>query len=393
MSVDILKISKDAIAASKIYDDVINASIGMFYDEDKSIGGMPIVSKAIRSLPDDKILPYPSVDGGLEFKNNVISWVLGKYEDSIRKQMYINACATPGGSGAIASTLAVYSKPGESIFVSDIRWQYERFADRAKLNIFDHELFNGDSFNIDSFRNKLKELCAIQKRVIIIINDPCHNPTGFTLSEKEFEQIIDIMNDLVNNDLIFLYDLAYLDFSHEADNRKKITYLPKLKNHVMTILSFSGSKTFGAYGLRLGAAIGLSHDQEKVNDFHKKYVNEARGSWSATPTVSIELLNYFSRQENKDEFLKGLNHITTLVQKRSASFIKQAKEIGLKTHPFRSGFYTVVLTPSPETDYLKLAENHIFAVPMTGGIRLALCSLSTKEIDGLPKKIKTILNL
>lgn len=393
MSVDILKISKDAIAASKIYDDVINASIGMFYDEDKSIGGMPIVSKAIRSLPDEKILPYPAVDGGMEFKKNVISWVLGKYEESIRNQMFINACATPGGSGAIASTFAVYSKPGDSIFVSDIRWQYERFADRAKVNIFEHKLFKGDHFDLDSFKEKLTELCAIQKQVIVVINDPCHNPTGYTLSEAEFKQIISIFNEFENNDLVFLYDLAYLDFSHEKDTRKKMTYLPQLKKHVMTILSFSGSKTFGAYGLRLGAAIALSHDEEKVNQFHKKYVNEARGSWSATPTVSIELLNHFSKKENKDAFLKGLDHITSLVQERSESFIKQANEIGLKTHPFRSGFYTVVLTPNPDVDYLKLADHHIYAVPMSGGIRLALCSLSKTEIIGLPQKIKTILNL
>lgn len=393
VSVDILKISKDAIAASKIYDDVINASIGMFYDEDKSIGGMPIVAKAIRSLPDEKILPYPAVDGGMEFKNNVISWVLGQYEKSIRSQMFINACATPGGSGAIASTFAIYSKPGDSIFVSDIRWQYERFAERAKLNVFEHKLFKGDSFDLDSFRQKLAELCAIQKQVIVIINDPCHNPTGYTLSETEFQQIITTLNQFENNDLVFLYDLAYLDFSHENDNRKKMTYLPQLKNHVMTILSFSGSKTFGVYGLRLGAAVGLSHDEEKVNQFHKKCVNEARGSWSATPTISIELLNHFSMKENKDAFLKGLDHINTLVQQRSSSFIKQAKEIGLKTHPFRSGFYTVVLTPNPDEDYLKLAEHHLYAVPMSGGIRLALCSLSKAEIVGLPQKIKTILHL
>jgi len=393
VSVDILKISKDAIAASKIYDDVINASIGMFYDEDKSIGGMPIVSKAIRSLPDEKILPYPAVDGGMEFKNNVISWVLGQYEHSIRSQMFINACATPGGSGAIASTFAIYSKPGDSIFVSDIRWQYERFADRAKLNVFEHKLFKGDNFDLDSFKEKLSELCAIQKQVIVIINDPCHNPTGYTLSEQEFQQIINILNQFENNNIVFLYDIAYLDFSHEKDTRKKMTYLPQLKNHVMTILSFSGSKTFGVYGLRLGAAIGLSHVEEKVNQFHKKFVNEARGSWSATPTISIELLNHFSMKENKDAFLKGLDHITTLVQQRSVSFIEQAKEIGLKTHPFRSGFYTVVLTPNPDEDYLKLAEHHLYAVPMSGGIRLALCSLSRAEIIGLPQKIKTILHL
>ncbi len=393
MAVDILKISKDAQEAAKQYKDVINASIGMFYDEDKRIGGMPTVSNAIKNLSDEEILPYPAVDGGALFKKNVISWVLGKYENEIKEKMFVNACATPGGSGAIASTFSIFSKPGESIFVSNIRWQYERFADRAKLDVFEHNLFDGDHFDLVSFKEKLAELCNIQKQVIVIINDPCHNPTGFTLSEEEFKGILNILNEMKDNDIVFLYDLAYLEYSHEDDNRKKITYLPMLKSHVLTIIGFSGSKTFGVYGLRLGAAIILSVDEEKVKAAHPKFVNEARGSWSATPTASIELFNKFSIESNRKEFNRDLSKINSLVQERSQSFISQANEIGLKTHPFRSGFYTVVLTKNPEIDYLKLAEHRIFAVPMSGGVRFALCSLSRNEIKGLPQKIKSILNL
>jgi len=393
MAVDILKISKDAIEASKIYNDVINASIGMFYDEDKKIGGMPTVSNQIKLLTDDEMLPYPAVDGGPLFKKNVISWVFGKYEEEIKKNLFVSACATPGGSGAIASIFSVFSKPGEYIFTSNIRWQYERFADRAKLNVFEHNLFINDQFDIKSFESKLNELCEIQKQVIVIVNDFCHNPTGFTLSENEFSDIVDILNKKVNNEIVFLYDLAYLEYSHEIDNRKKMTYLINALPHVTTLISFSGSKTFGIYGLRLGAAIVLSKIEQKVKETHLKLVNEARGSWSATPTVSIELFNKFSIPENRLEFNKDLDKINTLVQKRSESFITQAKEINLKTHPFRSGFYCVVLTKDPDNDYLKLAKERIFAVPMNGGVRFALCSLSLKEIEGLPKRIKTILDL
>ena len=393
MAVDILKISKDAREAKKLYNDVIDASIGMFFDEDKSIGGMPSVSKAIRTLTDDQVLPYPSVDGGPTFKKNLISWVLGKYEEDIKKTMYVDACATPGGSGAIASTFSVMAKPKEYIFVSDVRWQYERFADRAKLNLFEHKLFDGDAFNIQSFKERFNALCAIQHRVIVIVNDPCHNPTGYTLSLDEFNQIIDILNEKKDNDVVFLYDVAYLEFTHEEDNRLKMSYLPKLKDHVLTVISFSGSKTFGVYGLRMGAAILLSKNQEMVIDAHKKYVNEARGSWSATPTISIELFNHFAKPENKKVFLKDLVRLNSIVQARSTSFNEQAKEIGLITYPFRSGFYTVILTKNPDQDYLILQEHHIYAVPMNGGIRLALCSLSKSEIIGLPQKIKTILNL
>lgn len=393
VSVDILKISKDALEAAKIYDDVINASIGMFYDEDKTIGGMPIVTKAIRQFADELILPYPAVDGGADFKKNVISWVLGKYEPEIREKMFMSACATPGGSGAIASTFALYSKPNDYIFVSDVRWQYERFADRAKLRIFEHKLFKNDAFDLDSFKERLEELCQIQKQVIVIINDPCHNPTGYTLSLDEWRIIIDTLNEKINNDIVFLYDVAYLDFSHEEDTRQKMRFLPNLKKHVLTIISFSGSKTFGVYGMRLGAAIAISTNESLVKQAIPKYINEARGSWSATPTPSIELLNHFSKKENKDAFKQGLLHITTLVKKRSALFLEQAKEAGLVMYPFKSGFYAVILTKDPDQDYLKLAEHRIFAVPMNGGIRLALCSLSLKDIDGLSAKIKRILNI
>ena len=393
MSVDILKISKDALEAAKIYNDVINASIGMFYDEDKTIGGMPIVTKAIRQFADDLILPYPAVDGGADFKKNVISWVLGKHETEIREKMFMSACATPGGSGAIASTFALYSNPNDYIFVSDVRWQYERFADRAKLRIFEHKLFANNAFDLDSFRNRLDELCQLQKQIIVIINDPCHNPTGYTVSLEEWQVIINTLNEKKNNDIVFLYDVAYLDFSHEEDTRQKMRYLPQLDKHVLTIISFSGSKTFGVYGMRLGAAIAISTNEDLVKKAIPKFINEARGSWSATPTPSIELLNHFSMKEHKEAFRQGLSHITTLVQKRSALFLEQAKAAGLAMYPFKSGFYTVILTKNPDQDYLKLAEHRVFAVPMNGGIRLALCSLSLKEIDGLAIKIKQILNI
>lgn len=393
MSVDILKISRDAREAKKKYDDVIDASIGMFFDETKNIGGMPSVSKAIRELSDDEVMPYPAVDGGAVFKENLASWVLGDHEDKLKETLNVAVCATPGGSGAIAATFSVFTEPGDYIFVSDVRWQYERFAARAKLNIFEHELFDGDNFNLKSFKEKLNELALRQKKIIVIINDPCHNPTGYTLSETEFTEIINIINTKKDNEIVFLYDVAYLEFSHEEDKRAKIKILDQFEDHVTTVIAFSGSKTFGVYGLRMGAAIVLDKDENKIAEIHRKYVNEARGSWSATPTISIELFNHFSIPENKALFLNDLNNINDIVQERSKIFLEESKAIGLKAFPFRSGFYTVIFTKNPKEDYLTLQEHRIYAVPMNGGVRLALCSLSKSEIKGLSKRIKSILNL
>ncbi|BCR35135.1 pyridoxal phosphate-dependent aminotransferase [Mariniplasma anaerobium] len=392
MAIDILQISKTALEAQKTNPDVINASIGMFFDETRHIGGMPSVSKALRELPDMSILPYPAVDGGKDFKDHVISWTFGQYEDQIRKEMYVDACATPGGSGAIASTFSVYTKPNDFVFVSNVRWQYDRFADRAKIKLFEHNMFDQGGFDLKSFDEQLGNLCKIQKQVVVIVNDPCHNPTGYTLSLDEFKAVIDILNKYHKNDIVFLYDVAYLEYTSEKDKRIKMLELLRLEEHVLTILAFSGSKTFGVYGLRLGAAIGLTKSKTKIDNFRPRFVNEARGSWSATPTISIELLNHFSKKENHADFLKELKGIKDIVQKRSELFISQANEIGLKTYPFRSGFYVIALTDKPMEVFEKLTEKGIYVVPMENGIRIALCSISLKEIDGLPQKIKTLID-
>jgi hypothetical protein len=40
----------------------------------------------------------------------------------------------------------------------------------------------------------------------------------------------------------------------------------------------------------------------------------------------------------------------------------------------------------------KLTEKGIYVVPMENGIRIALCSISLKEIDGLPQTIKSLID-
>jgi aromatic-amino-acid transaminase len=391
MKVDIFKIAGDAVKSSLEYKDTINASIGMFYDEDKTIGGMPSVVTAIKNLEANQILPYPPVTGDAEYKRKLISWILKDYEVDIKSKMFVEIGASLGGSGAIASTFSIYGQPNEEILVSDVRWEYDRFVNRAHLKIFEHELFAGDGFNINSFKKRLGELCSRQNRVIVIINDPCHNPTGYTLTLEEWRQILLTLNDFKNNDIVFLYDISYIEYSSEDDTREKMSLLPLLDKNVLTIIAFSGSKTFGIYGMRMGAAMALSANEEKVKDFALKFHSEARGSWSAPVIASLELFKAMCEPVNKLSFDKDLQRIKDIMLKRGNLFKDQANEVGLKTHPFKSGFYTIVIVDNPEEAYFKLAKERIFAVPMITGIRFALCSLSIKEIEGLPQRIKKIL--
>lgn len=391
--IDILQIAKEAEAKKQKDARVINATIGMFYDEHRHVGGIPIVLDRIHHMPAIDMLPYPAVDGGPLFKNQVIDWVFGEYKDVLLKHFYVDVCATPGGSGAIATTFSVYGKTDDHIFVSDIRWQYDRFAARANMHLFEHHTFIDDHFDIQSFKQRLAVLCQKQQRVIVVINDPCHNPTGYTLSMEEWDEIIASLNAFPNNDIVFLYDLAYLEFSHEKNSRTKLSKLVNLNQHVKVVIAFSGSKTFGVYGLRLGAAIGLSKTKSDIEYFYNRFVEEARGSWSATPTIALSLFNFFAKKEQKKLFLDALNEAKHIVEKRSQVFREEAQKVGLDTYPFRSGFYTIVKTDDPMDSFNKLKTNGIYTIPMAHGIRVALCSITLQEVKGLASRMKHILSV
>jgi len=391
MVIDILQISRDAREAKRHFNDVIDASVGMFIGENGFVGGLPVVFETLKSMPPELMIPYPSVDGGQPFKDNVFDWVFQQYGDLIKKNFSHFVCATPGGSGAVASVFHTLVPKKEKILVSDVRWQYDRFSEPAGVELEHYSLFEGEYFNLASFREKLINLCQVQQRIVIVMNDPCQNPSGYTLSLKEWDDLIAVLNEMTHNELVLLYDIAYIDYSCEPDQRVKSAKLINLKPHVHVMVTFSGSKTFGAYGLRLGALIGLSRDKDWLQKERTRVFELARGTWSCSPTPSIELLNKMMTPENKPQFLQGLAEARATIIKRGQLFLSQAREVGLPLIPYVNGFYVIVKCDNSHHAYETLAKKHIFAVPVDQGIRVALCSLRLKDIDGLPARMKQLL--
>ncbi len=391
MVIDILQISREAREAKRHFRDVVDGSVGMFIDEEGFVGGLPIVYENLIKMMPEQLIPYPAVDGGQPFKNNVFSWAFQNYENLIKEHFHSYVVATPGGSGAIAAVLNNHSEPGDEVLVSDIRWQYDRFSEPAKLTLHSHPLFKGDHFDLEGFTKELKALCQIQHRVIVIINDPCHNPSGYTLSHAEWLGILEALNQQTANEMILLYDIAYIDYSCEIDQRAKAAELVRLAPHVNILVAFSGSKTFGTYGVRVGALIGLSRDADWIAKSRNRVFNFARGTWSCTPTPAIELLNRMLSPELKPSFVEGLRKARATIIQRGQLFLDQAKTVGLPLVPYRNGFYVIVTCPNAYEVYQKLTEHRIYAVPVEQGIRMALCSMSLKDIDGLPARLKKII--
>ena len=75
-----------------------------------------------------------------------------------------------------------------------------------------HTLFDGEGFNLKGFIEKANEIIAKQGKLVFFLNDPCNNPTGYTMTEEEFLSLIDYLNS-TKVPCVMVYDCAYMDMA------------------------------------------------------------------------------------------------------------------------------------------------------------------------------------
>ena len=395
LSSNILTIAAEAREAKKINPNVIDGTIGTLYDEDGKMLEFPSIKKIIDSLSYAEKFGYASTAGTAKFKEGIARWALMQTYDDVTKDFYYGVIPTPGGSGAIGNTIDNYANEGDSILVPNICWgPYNAMAKERGCSVKNYELFKDGAFNTEDFKKDAFELAEKQGRVLAIINDPCQNPTGYALEDKDWDEIISVINEISKDKtFVLLYDMAYIDYSHKGlfESREIFRKFKQFNENVMIVLAFSGSKTFSLYGLRIGAQMALTKDKEEIELFN--YANEfsARATWSNAAKMGVSLVEKLMFNDAlKNEFMKELEDASNLLLDRSKLFLKEAKECNLECYTYKSGFF-ITIPCNGEKVFDRLKENGIFVVPLKQGIRISLSALSKKEIANLASKIKEVL--
>jgi len=395
LSSNILTIAAEAREAKKLNPNVIDGTIGTLYDEDGKMLEFPSVKKIIDNLSYAEKFGYASTAGTAKFKEGIARWALMQTYDDVTKDFYYGVIPTPGGSGAIGNTIDNYANEGDSILVPNICWgPYNAMAKERGCDVKNYELFKDGVFNTEDFKKDALELAEKQGRVLAIINDPCQNPTGYALEDKDWDEIIDCINEISkDNTFVLLYDMAYIDYSHKGLNESREIFrkFKQFNENVMVVLAFSGSKTFSLYGLRIGAQMALTKDKEEIEYFNNANEFSARATWSNAAKMGVSLVEKLMFNDAlKNEFMKELEVASNLLLDRSKLFLKEAKQCKLECYTYKSGFF-ITIPCNGEKVFDRLKENGIYVVPLKQGIRISLSALSKKEIANLASKIKEVL--
>ena len=373
---------------------VTNATIGSLYDEQGQLVALNSVFEHYDAIPKQIKAAYAEgMAGNNSYRQQVYRWVVQGRQLNLAHSVI----ATPGGSGAVASTFCNILDEGQTVVLPDIAWgSYRLMASHNNINTVTYSMFDEDRFNLESFKSTCLATLKKQNKLLVVINDPCHNPTGYSMTNAEWEEVIAFINECSKQaPCVILNDIAYIDYGLNPNHtRDYLLNYNHLSDNVLVVVAFSCSKALTSYGLRCGAAVILGKDDHKVREAEIVYEKTARSLWSNIANAAMDNFTWVTT-ENLDNYMQEKETYIDLMRQRSTLFIEQANAHQLPYYPFREGFFVTLKIIDPELlshFHQALIEHHIYTVKVHCGIRIALCSLSIKKIDGLAKRMKEILD-
>jgi aromatic-amino-acid transaminase len=327
---------------------------------------------------------YAPIAGTADFLKAVI-------RDYFRNEPELEAMAvanaTPGGTGALRHAISNYLEPGQSLLTTSYFWgPYLTLSDEQDRKVDTFSMFNAEGqLDVAALDAKLEAHLASQGRVLLFLNDPCHNPTGYSMTAHEWRQVVDrLLAHASKGPVTLLVDTAYYLYGHQADSRAFIAELKPLLGKCGLLLSWSASKSFTHYGLRVGALVAVVPDAKEREKTAAALSYSSRGAWSNCNRGGLALVTRLLTEpalakacDTEREVFKAM------LTARVNAFNRLAKPRGLDYPRYEGGFFVTVFTADAQERHARMKEAGVFCVPQKGALRAALCSVAERDVGRL----------
>ena len=259
-------------------EDKIDLGVGIYRDDNGATPIMAAVKAAEERLAQaGGTKAYEGPRGNLDYCAAIEAFV---YADAARPGGLISF-ATPGGCGGLylGMSLIKRSAPTAKMWVSDPTWP-NHLAVAATLGLPTASYPYADpaapAVDVDKM---MSALSAAEPGDGVLIQGPCHNPTGIDLTLDEWAAFGKFCAD---RQLLPLLDVAYHGFAQSLDEDLKgvRTFLAGVPE---AILAYSCSKNFGLYRDRSGAVLVQSSSEAASEAVRTHLADIARTSYSMPP--------------------------------------------------------------------------------------------------------------
>lgn len=370
-------------------EDVVNATIGALLSDDGKLAVMPSVANALTTLPFETVAAYAPIPGRDDFRKAIVDDLLGDHGLSDAAV----CVATPGGTGALRVAFDDFLDRGQAALTGSFFWgPYRTIADESGRELTTFEMFDATGrFHVDSLDAKLRELMAAQGRALVLLNTPCHNPTGYSLDQAELDATCDVLaRHADRGPVTVVLDIAYGYFQPEALERCIATF-GKLAGRVLVLFAWSGSKAFALYGQRVGALVALCPDGPQRARILNALTYSCRGLWSNCNAGGMAAVaKLLSNDELRARVVSERAALVELLAKRVEFWNRLAGEAGLRYPRYDGGFFTTVFSDDPKSVGKTLSDRGIFLVPTAGAVRVAMCAVNERQIERIVVALREV---
>ena len=282
---------------------------------------------ALRNLK-ETVIEYSHSAGNESYRRS-----LAEYYKSVGIDVdFSNILITTGGSEAILFAFFSTLNPGDEVIIPEPFYtNYNAFAVQAGVKIVPVTTKIEYGFALPPIE-KFEELITEKTKGIVICNP--NNPTGALYSEKELNQLAEIVK---KHDLYLYSDEVYREFVYDGKKHLSVLNLEGLENNA--ILLDSVSKRYSACGFRIGAIVTRNKDiLETALKFGQARLSPPSFGQIAAEAALDTPQEYFD--EVYDEYIRRRNFLVEELNKIDGVYC-----------PTPGGaFYAVVKLPIDDSD-------------------------------------------
>ncbi|MDB5612772.1 MAG: aromatic amino acid aminotransferase [Devosia sp.] len=357
----------------------IDLGVGVYKDEKGVTAVMTAVRKAEqRILDNEKTKTYLGIAGNKGYGAAVLDLALADSVDRSR----VRIAQAPGGTGSlwVLMQLINRARPGATVWVSDPTWpNHNPIAENSGLVVKTYPYFDTVTRGV-KFDAMLAALDGLGENDVVLLHGCCHNPTGANLSPDQWDKVA---ASLACTGALPFIDLAYLGFGDGLledayGTRKVIASVPE------ALIAFSGSKNFGLYRERVGAAILVAKNAAEADVTQSQLLNIIRGAYSQPPDHGAEIIRTILEDaELRAEWETELNamrgRMIRLREKLSAAIRQKSNSEDFDFIASHRGMFSLLGLENSVVEHLK-AENGVY---MIGDSRINVAGIPEDRIGDL----------
>jgi aromatic-amino-acid transaminase len=290
--------------------------------------------------------------------------------------------------------ISTFLEPGQSLLTTSYYWgPYETLADEHQRKVQTFEMFDPKSemsrIHFEALDRKLGEVLAAQGRAVLFINDPCQNPTGYSMNEADWRSLVDVIGRHASRGpVVVVLDAAYSAYAKEGTGTA-LRALESLLGRALVLVAWSASKTFTHYGLRVGALVALVPDAQERKRIESALGYACRGTWSNCNRGGMTAVTRLLREPALAKAVaEERSRLVNLLDGRVAAFNELARPRRLRYPRYDGGFFVTMFVEDAQKAAAKMKEDGVFVVPLKKAVRVALCSVAVPNIPRLVESLE-----